>query len=120
MTSRYEGFGNTLIEARSQGLPIIAYDTFEALKWIVEDGKNGYLIPFEDQKKFADSILKISNSEKIYSEMSRNALKMSESTEYEKIMKKWRELINDRITSYNVCYTKLLRILPSLGHLAIV
>lgn len=95
MTSRYEGFGNTLIEARSQGLPIIAYDTFEALKWIVEDGKNGYLIPFEDQKKFADSILKISNSEKIYSEMSRNALKMSESTEYEKIMKKWRELINE-------------------------
>ncbi|WP_372714574.1 glycosyltransferase, partial [Ilyobacter sp.] len=30
MTSFYEGFANTLVEARSQGLPIVAYDTFEA------------------------------------------------------------------------------------------
>ena len=95
MTSRYEGFGNTLVEARSQGLPLVAYDTFEALKWIIEDGENGYIIPFEDKQKFADAIVKITSSEYIYIKMSRNALEMSQNTEYERVMKKWINLITD-------------------------
>jgi glycosyltransferase involved in cell wall biosynthesis len=93
MTSFYEGFSNTLVEARSQGLPIVAYDTFEALQWLVKDGENGFIIPFEDTQKFADAILKILSSETKYSEMSRAAIKMSESTEYSKVMAKWMEII---------------------------
>ncbi len=93
MTSFYEGFPNTLVEARSQGLPIVAYDTFESLRWLVKDNFNGYIIPFEDKQKFADSITKIINSEDTYYNMNKNALKMSESTEYSKIMKKWIEII---------------------------
>jgi|GEM_PF-691255 len=93
MTSFYEGFANTLVEARSQGLPIVAYDTFESLKWIVCDGKSGYVIPLGESQKFADAIKEVVSSEERYGEISKNALKMSESTEYNKIMKKWMDIL---------------------------
>ncbi len=97
MTSFYEGFSNTLVEARSQGLPIVAYDTFEALPWLIKDGENGFIIPFEDTQKFSDAILKILSSETKYSEMSKAAIKMSESTEYSKVMEKWMNIIKSFI-----------------------
>ena len=93
MTSFYEGFANTLVEARSQGLPIIAYDTFESLRWIIKDGESGYAIPLGESQKFADAIMNIVSSKERYSEMSKAAIKMSESTEYSKIMGKWMDIL---------------------------
>jgi glycosyltransferase involved in cell wall biosynthesis len=93
MTSFYEGFANTLVEARSQGLPIVAYDTFESLRWIIKDGESGYAIPLGESQKFADKILDIVSSKERYNDMSKSAIKMSESTEYNKIMGKWMDIL---------------------------
>ena len=88
MTSHYEGFGQTLIEARSQGLPIVAYDTFDALSWIVDDS-NGRIINYQDVDQFASEIINISTNDKFYSDLSENSLSRANETEASRINDIW-------------------------------
>jgi len=47
--SNSEGFPNVIGEAMSAGLPVISYDCIAGPQDLIENGKNGYLIPvFED------------------------------------------------------------------------
>ncbi|NOH10980.1 MAG: glycosyltransferase family 4 protein [Chloroflexi bacterium] len=55
-TLQFEGFGLTLIEAMSQGLPVIASD-IGGPKDIVEHGKNGYLVTPGDAGALAGQLL---------------------------------------------------------------
>lgn len=93
MTSYYEGFGQTLIEARSQGLPIIAYDTFDALRWIVIDGLNGEIVPWRDKASFQQSIQKVFSSTSYFSSLSEGAIRKSEDTEKRKVNKLWIDIL---------------------------
>lgn len=51
-TSSSEGFPNVIGEAMSAGLPVVAYDCVAGPSDMIEDGKNGYLIPLFDKEKF--------------------------------------------------------------------
>jgi len=95
MTSNYEGFGQSLIEARSQGLPIVAYNTFDALSWIVDDGINGYCIDPNDQNDFIDKICSLTSDANIFNKTSENALNKAKETEASAIKEMWECLIND-------------------------
>lgn len=89
MTSSYEGYGQTLIEARSQGLPIIVYDTFDALKTIVDDGKNGFIVQPYNSEMFSKSIINITTNLDTYEKMSKISILKAKDTELEKINYKW-------------------------------
>lgn len=93
MTSRYEGFGQTLIEARSQGLPIVAYQTFDALPWIVEDGVNGHRVAEGDEKQFAQRIMQICSDDEAYNRLSRHALSKAKETELDVVNQLWQEAV---------------------------
>jgi len=94
MTSRYEGFGQSLIEARSQGLPIIAFDTFEALKWIVKDAKNGYVIKAFDIEDFARKVMNLTTNRGLYRSFSAAALNMAGETAANYVDNLWLNKIN--------------------------
>ena len=51
MSSRFEGFPMVLIEAQSQGLPIVSFDCPNGASDIINKGVNGILV--EDQNKDA-------------------------------------------------------------------
>lgn len=93
MTSEHEGFGQTLIEARSQGLPIIAFDTFDALSTIVETGENGYIVNAFDKDEYARKIDHLLQNDSEYYRLSRNALKKARETENNHIENLWRAVI---------------------------
>lgn len=93
MTSHYEGFGQTLIEARSQGLPIIAFDTFDALPWIVQNGRNGFTVSHGDVAGFAERIQSLTTDADLYQRFSQNALLLARETEAGIINRQWQNLL---------------------------
>lgn len=93
MTSRYEGFGQTLIEARSQGLPVVAYDTFDAASWIVKDGETGWLVPYGNESMFVDKVKDILADENRYGEFSRRSLNAARETDKDYVADLWLGLL---------------------------
>ncbi|CED70267.1 putative glycosyl transferase [Aliivibrio wodanis] len=93
MTSRYEGFGQTLIEARSQGLPVVLFNTFDAASWIVEDGVNGYLIPEGDINTFSQRIMLLCEDDEKYQQVSGSAIKSASTTDKQIVDQAWFELL---------------------------
>lgn len=89
MTSHYEGFGQTLIEARSQGLPIVAFRTFDALPWIIKENSNGKIISAYDTNAFAEAVVAILENNEKFESMAANALLYSKETEKQSINSIW-------------------------------
>lgn len=56
MTSRYEGLGICLLEAKAHGLPCVAFDVPMGPAELIADGVNGYLIPAFDCELMAERI----------------------------------------------------------------
>ncbi len=72
-TSSSEGFPNVIGEAMSAGLPVVAYDCVAGPSDLIEDGKNGFLIPLFDDENFKEKLELLMNDESIRKEMGMNA-----------------------------------------------
>lgn len=69
-TSSSEGFPNVIGEAMSAGLPVVSYDCVAGPSDMIEDGKNGYLVPLFDDNKFIEKLSYLMTNEKELIEMS--------------------------------------------------
>lgn len=56
MTSRYEGFPMALLEAMGKGLPLVSFDCPRGPAEMVEDGRNGRLVPDGDVEGFSQAL----------------------------------------------------------------
>lgn len=57
MTSAFEGFPNTLVEAQSYGTIPVVFNSYPVAGWIVENGRSGLLIPPFDVEGMANRIV---------------------------------------------------------------
>lgn len=95
MCSREEGFSMVLLEAGSQGLPLVVYDVEFGPKTIIKEGQTGYVIPDGDKEKFAAALEKLMNDELLRNAMSENIRKDIPARYSEEVMMdKWIKLIN--------------------------
>ncbi|AZG74181.1 glycosyltransferase [Shewanella livingstonensis] len=89
MNSESEGYGITLIEAMSRGLPIIIRNTYASVPDIVTN--NGVIIDKTwDEKNFHNAIKLIENNFQYYSE---NALTLATRYDFNTIKKHWDALL---------------------------
>ena len=95
MCSRDEGFGMVLLEAGSLGVPLVAYNVEFGPRSIIKNSVTGYIVPDGDKVKFAESLEKLMNDEKLREKMSEEILKDIPARFSEKvIMDKWIKIIN--------------------------
>ncbi|MCH7819780.1 MAG: glycosyltransferase [Candidatus Marinimicrobia bacterium] len=73
LASKKEGMGTSLLDAQSVGLPVIACET-GGIPEIIVHGKNGILVPPENEQKLANAILLLANNYKLRESLGQNAI----------------------------------------------
>ena len=68
MPTREDIWGLVINEAMSFGLPIVSTDRCVAAMELVEDGKNGKIVPVEDPEALAEGIINVLNTEDVMEE----------------------------------------------------
>jgi glycosyltransferase involved in cell wall biosynthesis len=56
LSSRWEGFVNVLLEALATGVSVVSTDCPGSPRDLLENGKHGYLVPYDDPAALADGI----------------------------------------------------------------
>jgi len=90
LSSRWEGFGNVLVEAMSCGTPVVSTDCTGGPAEILEGGKWGYLVPVGDEKALAEAILETFNDPPVESDQ---LIERAKDFSVEKIADQYLEII---------------------------
>ena len=80
-SSLSESFGLTILEAMAMGLSIIATDTIGS-KELVENGKNGFIVPKSNPTIMANQILKLINDSDLQKKFGKKSLLKARKLKY--------------------------------------
>lgn len=92
MTSNFEGFPMTLVEAMQFGCVPIAFDSFEAVNDIILPKKTGELAKSFDLKKFENKLTKLLDDENYRSVLSKNAFEHVKQFDISNIVEEWERI----------------------------
>lgn len=95
MSSRKEGFPMTLIEALSQGTPLVSFDCPRGPGEIIVDGENGRLVPDGDVPGLAKALGELMRDRELRDRMGEQALRDSWQYDLPHITADWQRLIRD-------------------------
>lgn len=98
MTSSFEGFPMTLVEASQFGCVPIAYNSFSSLSDVVSDGINGYVIPEGNESLFIDYALNLMNNKQLMNSMMYKSIDLSLRFSQDTICGKWKLLLESIIS----------------------
>ena len=73
-TSLSESWGNVIVEAMSQGCPVVAFDCDYGPREIITDGLNGLLVKTNDVQSLSKAITTLIIDDQLRSKLSRNGL----------------------------------------------
>ncbi len=94
LSSLWEGFPNTLIEAMALGLPVISTDCPSGPNEVIENGKNGLLVPVKDENKLAEAMIKVLKDSNLATQLGNNAKTRANDFDMAKIMGEYEEILN--------------------------
>ena len=92
--SKFEGWGMTLVESMQQGCVPIVYESFSAVNDIIDDGINGYLVPYKNEKEFSSQTKSLIDDFNKWQLMSENACQKVERFDIQKIADDWVKLLS--------------------------
>lgn len=96
-TSLWEGLPQVLVQAAAEGLPIVTFDV-EGAKEVVQNGRNGYVVPSKDVGALVKKIAElVENDEKRISMGSKGPKQIGDEWTVERMQNKTKELYNSLV-----------------------
>jgi len=92
LTSDYEGLPNVIIEAMACGVPVVSTDCLSGPNEIITNGKNGILVPPQDEKALAEAILKVLQDDNLKSKLIEEGRKRAQDFDIHKILPQYEKL----------------------------
>jgi len=93
LSSLWEGLPNTLIEALACGCPAVSTDCPSGPNEIIDNEKNGFLIPVKDEKALSQAIIKILRNPDLANQFSRGGEKKARDFSIENIINQYERII---------------------------
>jgi glycosyltransferase involved in cell wall biosynthesis len=97
MTSAFEGFPNTLIEAQSYASIPVVYDNYPICSWAVKKGKSGVLIPPFKVNRMANEVIKLAKNQDRQNQLMQAALENAREFHIDNVGKQWIEFFNRKL-----------------------
>lgn len=94
MTSSFEGWPLTIVEAMTNGVVPIVMDSFAAVHDIIDDGKDGYITPNKDLNAYAEKLSQLMQNKKLRETISNAARQKAKTFSPEKVIEKWISLFD--------------------------
>lgn len=98
LTSVVEGWALTLTESMQMGVVPIAFDSYPAVREIITDGVDGFLVPAKDLDMLSERLSILMHNPEKRVEMAKTALTSCCRFNTDSIMDQWREML-DYLTS---------------------
>lgn len=95
MSSVFEGFPMVLLEAMSQGLPLVSFDCPRGPAEIIHDGLNGRLVPDGDSEAFTAALLEMIDDDDRRRRMGATAYADARAYEPRSVARRWEALFTE-------------------------
>lgn len=96
LSSRFEGFANTLVEAMAAGLPVVAFDCDTGPREIVRAGMDGVLVrPSGNAPVLALELSRLMGDERARRLLARHAVEARKRFSAERMQARWQSLFDD-------------------------
>lgn len=94
-SSHFEGFPLVLLEAMQVGLPCVAFDCPFGPAAVIEDGKNGFLVPEGDVAQLAEKLSLLIADDGMRQRFAQAALQRSKEFAVDVVMLRWKHLFEE-------------------------
>ncbi len=91
LPSEHEGFGIVVIEAMAAGLPVVVSDR-GSLPYLVENGKNGFIVPFGNVGELRKQLKTLLEDEKMRERISKNNKLKAKKYGWQSIVEKYENI----------------------------
>jgi GalNAc-alpha-(1->4)-GalNAc-alpha-(1->3)-diNAcBac-PP-undecaprenol alpha-1,4-N-acetyl-D-galactosaminyltransferase len=88
-SSLSEAWGNVIVEAMSQGCPVVAFDCDYGPREIIKNRSNGLLVKAKDTKSLTNAIINLLSDKQLRNKIIRNALIRSSEFDSEVLSDQW-------------------------------
>lgn len=98
MTSAFEGFPNTLIEAQSFACIPVVYDSYPICSWVVKHGKAGVLVPPFNVDQMATEVIQLAKNQMLQTEKMVLSLENAREFELCNVGKLWIDFFDRKLS----------------------
>jgi len=93
ISSEYEGFSMTLVEAMAAGVPCVSFDCPEGPSEIIDDGQDGFIVPLYDVAALAERMGRLADDAPLRRRMGAAARQNIHRYEIGPIIERWSSLL---------------------------